>query len=255
MGVVSGIMRRIRLLVLLPMVLASRWAMAQEGGDLQAQIMYAFYIEDGNLLSGLVQSLTTQENAGGADDALRYHLAHAEYRSGVQGAERRSAAAAPAFADCIDQLKPLLEKAGDNVEAMTLQSACYVQLARLRKLQAVLLRSRAEERIRRAMELAPRNPRTALLRAEELLSHAAPGSADRARALGELQLAAEVFEQSTTTSVATPGWGNAETYLELGRQLEADGDFVAARNWIEKALIIAPDYKAAQRQLAALIRR
>jgi Tfp pilus assembly protein PilF len=102
------------------------------------------------------------------------------------------------------------------------------------------------------MELAPRNPRMELLRAQDLLSHAGPGSADGARALGQLQLAAAVFEQSTTTSVDAPGWGHAETYLELGRQLAAAGDFLAARNWIEKALIVAPDYKAAQRQLARL---
>jgi len=248
-------MRRIRLLVLLAMCLASLWAIAQQGGDLQAQILYAFYVEDTNELASLVQLLTTQEQAGGADDALRYHLAHADYRLGMLDAERRSPAADPAFADCINQLKPLLEKAADNVEALSLQSACYAQLARLRKLQAVLLRSRAEERIRLAAELAPRNPRTELLRAQDLLSHALPGSADGARALGQLQLAAEVFEQSTTTSVDAPGWGHAETYLELGRQLEAGGDFLAARNWIEKALIVAPDYKAAQRQLAGLRRR
>jgi hypothetical protein len=197
-------MRRIRLLVLLPMCLVSLCASAQEGGDLQAQILYAFYIEDTNLLSGLVQSLTTQENAGGAEDALRYHLAHAEYRLGVLDAERHSPAADPAFADCINQLKPLLEKAAGNVEALSLQSACYAHLARLRKLQAVLLRSRAEETINRAMELAPRNPRMELLRAQDLLSHAGPGSADGARALGQLQLASLRGRSASLPSAAAP---------------------------------------------------
>jgi hypothetical protein len=41
----------------------------------------------------------------------------------------------------------------------------------------------------------------------------------------------------------------------LGRQLELRGDLVGARNWIEKSLIMAPDFKAAQRQLATLARR
>jgi len=30
------------------------------------------------------------------------------------------------------------------------------------------------------------------------------------------------------------------------------GDHLGARNWIEKALIAAPDFKTAQRQLASL---
>jgi hypothetical protein len=30
---------------------------------------------------------------------------------------------------------------------------------------------------------------------------------------------------------------------------------LGARNWIEKSLIVAPDYKAAQKQLAVLVQR
>jgi len=64
-----------------------------------------------------------------------------------------------------------------------------------------------------------------------------------------------LFEATSATSVEVPGWGHAEAYLEVGRQLEARGDVLGARNWIEKALIVAPDYKAAQRQLATLVAR
>ncbi len=71
-------------------------------------------------------------------------------------------------------------------------------------------------------------------------------------AFAELQLAAQLFEQSSGTSIDTPGWGHAEAYLALGRELQARGDHLGARNWIEKSLIAAPDYKAAQRQLALL---
>jgi hypothetical protein len=41
----------------------------------------------------------------------------------------------------------------------------------------------------------------------------------------------------------------------MGRELQARGDTLDARNWIEKSLIAAPDYKAAQRQLASLEKR
>ena len=246
--------------MLLPLCLAASLAVAQQGGDLQAQILYAFYIEDTNELAGVVQLLLTQEQANGADDALRYHLAHARYRLGLLYARRRDRGADPAFAECINELKPLLATAADNVEALTLQSACYAGLAGQRRVEAVLLRARADERIGRAAELAPRNPRVELLRAQELLSGARPRStrpdtADGARALGQLQMAAHAFEQSTTTSVDAPGWGHAEAYLELGRQLQSGGDFAGARNWIEKSLIVAPDFKAAQRQLTSLVQR
>ena len=64
----------------------------------------------------------------------------------------------------------------------------------------------------------------------------------------------QLFDVTSATSIDTPGWGHAEAFLALGRELQARGDQLGARNWIEKALIAAPDYKAAQRQLALLVR-
>ena len=134
-----------RSLLLLPMCLAGLPAEAQHGGDLQAQILYAFQSEDDNELSSLIQTLSTQVQAGGADNALRYDLAHADYRLGLMSAAGPAGNAESAFADCVEQLKPVLEKDGRSAEALALQSACYANLARFRKLEAVLLRSRAAE--------------------------------------------------------------------------------------------------------------
>jgi hypothetical protein len=70
-----------------------------------------------------------------------------------------------------------------------------------------------------------------------------------------LQPAVQLFEQSPATSIEVPGWGHAEAYLEFGRQLQARGDVLGARNWLEQSLIVAPNFKDAQRQLATLIQR
>ena len=96
-----------------------------------------------NELGNLVQSLGNQVKAGGADAALRYHLAHAQYRFGLLAEQKRRKAAAPAFSDCVDQLKPILEQDAKSAEALALQSACYGELAKERHLEAVLLRSHA----------------------------------------------------------------------------------------------------------------
>ena len=74
------------------------------------------------------------------------------------------------------------------------------------------------------------------------------------QAFARLQLAVQLFDASPATNTDAPGWGHAEAYLALGRELQARGDQLGARNWIEKSLISAPDYKAAQRQLAQLVR-
>ena len=186
---------------------------------------------------------------------MRYHLAHAEYRFGLLAEAKRPRDAAPAFDVCVDQLKPILEQDVKSVESLALQSVCYAHLAKHRRLEAVLLRSRAEDRLHAAFDLAPRNPRVLYLTAVDGLARAKPGSAENKRAFEQLQQAAQLFDQSSATRDDVPGWGHAEAYLALGGQLQARGDLLGARNWIEKSLIVAPDYKAAQRQMAGLVRR
>jgi hypothetical protein len=238
---------------LLLLCLAGTPLHAQRGGDLQAQILYAFHSEDINELASLIQTLKTQEQAGTPDSALRYHLAHADYRLALQSGEAHPRNAETALNECIDQLKPLLEQDVNSVEALALQSACYSNLVRYKKFEAVLYRSRAADRLRAAFKLAPKNPRVLYLSAIDALARANPGSPESNLAFEQLELAAQLFEQSSATTIDAPGWGHAEAYLELGRQLESRGDVLGARNWIEKALIMAPDYKAARRQLATLV--
>jgi tetratricopeptide (TPR) repeat protein len=227
-------------------------AQAQEGGDAQARIEYAFQTEDGNSLTNLAQNLTAQVKSDPQDINARYHLAHAQYRIGQLSNELRARGAETAFSDCIDELKPVLDKNAASVEAMVLQSACYAALANLRSLEAVLLRSRAADRLKAALKLEPRNPRAVLLLAMREMRNAKPGSAESQKGFAQLQAAAQLFEQSSGTRLDAPGWGHAEAYLALGRELQTRGDHLGARNWIEKALIAAPDYKPAQRQLASL---
>jgi hypothetical protein len=242
----------IRNILLTVMLLTALRVMAQEGGDTQAQIDYAYETEDGNRLANLIQNLTTRVKDNSADISLRYHLAHAQYRFGQLSGERHAHAAEAAFSDCIDELKPAIDKDVKSAESMVLQSACYSGLADLKSLEAVLLRSRAADRLNSALKLQPRNPRALLLSAMLDLRHAKPGSPEGQRGFAELRSAAELFEQTSGTSDDEPGWGHAEAYLALGRELQIRGDHLGARNWIEKALIAAPDFKTAQRQLALL---
>ncbi|MGA2778238.1 MAG: hypothetical protein ABSF94_11820 [Steroidobacteraceae bacterium] len=225
---------------------------AQSGGDLQAQILYAYQTEDINQLTDLMQSLATDVKSNGGDLTLRYHLAHAEYRYAELLGETRRRPAETALADCADQLSKLLDHDSHSVEVLVLDSACLADLAKYRTVEGVILRTKANDRLASAYRVAPRNPRVLLLRASNELQRAKPGTPEGAQAFAELQLAAQRFDETSATGLDTPGWGHADAYLALGRQFLLRGDLLAARNWIEKSLIVAPDFKAAQRQLAAL---
>ncbi len=227
-------------------------AFAQSGGDLQARIMYAYQTEDLHELGDLVQSLRIELAAGNHSAALRYDLAHADYRDAQLDAQLSSRSADEAASGCVKQLAALIERDPRSVEALALQAACYTQLARLRRFEGPLLLIRASQRLRQARHLAPRNPRVLYLWAKFALARARPGSAAATRALRRLRAAARRFEQTSATRRDVPTWGHAEAYLALGHQLRLRGDSLGARNWIERALISSPDYRAAQRELARL---
>jgi hypothetical protein len=91
--------------------------------------------------------------------------------------------------------------------------------------------------------------------AQDGFSRSKPHSPEVERAFAELGESAKIFDQSSATRNDVPGWGHAQAYLALGLQLQSRGDTLGARNWIEKALIVAPDYKAAQRQMGSLVHR
>lgn len=241
--------------MLAPFWAAALWAHAQEGGDLQARIVYAYQAEDTNQLTNLIQTLGTQLQGGATDAALRYHLAHAEYRYALLVGEGRPKDSEPALRECIQQMKALLAQDAKSAEALVLQSVCYSNLARLGIGQAGRDRARAADGLKAAAAIAPGNPRVVYFQSLDALARAVPGSPENQSAFQQLQRAVKLFEDSSATRDDVPGWGHAEAFLELGRRLQERGDVVGARNWIEKSLIVAPDYKAAQRQLAALVHR
>lgn len=242
------------LLVALTSMVAAPTA-AQEGGDMQAQILYAYEAEDSNRLADLVQSLSAQVRDGDAGPAVRYHLGHADYRYALLLGATRGRDSERALSDCVDQLGFILDKNAESVEALVLSAVCNAHLADFRRLEAVLLRSRAQDRLAAARALAPQNPRVLLAIATQALARAKPGTVEAQTAFAQLTNAAQRFEESSATDLDKPGWGHAEAYLALGHQLLLRGDRLGARNWIERALIAAPDYKAAARELATLERR
>src|SRR4030088_1864196 len=96
--------------VMVSALLLAMASSAQQGGDLQAQILYAYQTEDTNSLGNLIQDLTVQVKADAGGTSLRYHMAHAQSRRGLLAAFENAREAEGAFAGCIDQLKPVLSQ-------------------------------------------------------------------------------------------------------------------------------------------------
>lgn len=219
--------------------------------DLENRIDYAYFTEDAATLRNLIRGMHDAIAKGSAPDT-HYMLGFAHYRLGGVLAAKDEANAARALSDCVDELDEAIEVDEQFAEAYALQSACLAQLAGLRAMTAMINGPKSEARLEKALKLAPKNPRVALV--DGLNDYRRPKTfgGDKARALTKLERAAELFERSVQNVASMPGWGHADVYAALGRSLIDAGDTLGARNAIEHALIIAPEFAMAKRLLSQL---
>jgi hypothetical protein len=138
---------------------------AQEGGDWQAQILYAFQTETANQLANIQASLRGEVHGDAVSAAAEYHLAHADYRMALLEFNSRQLAAGKDLEECVKELSVVLKINRAATEALILRAACYSQLAQISRIETLLYWRRAKADLDAALRLEPRNPRARLIRA------------------------------------------------------------------------------------------
>jgi tetratricopeptide (TPR) repeat protein len=237
-------------LALLPAPRAAA-ATAEELADFDAKVEYAFFTEDARALAALVAA--DRPLATSAQALERYQYAHAEFRLlQVAYRGRRSKEVAAAADGCLDALDPLTEREPRDAEGLALAAACAGYLGAPGGLRGMGPQHKSEACIAQARELAPRNPRVLLVDGLTRWFRPGAGTADHAAARAAFEAAARAFETVTESAPGQPSWGEAEAWLFVGRALEEAGDPLGARNAYEKSLLIAPEFAAARRRVAAL---
>lgn len=210
--------------------------------DFESRIQYAYYVEDGRALEVVAAAVAQDESH---DRLHGYYGALAAWRQ-AQLAQRRGGASAPFVQRCLQQLDALIDSQGDFAEALALRAACaQLPTGALRMPFA----HRPRRDLDRALQLAPRNAR--VLFTDALDAGAAKPPANQ-NELPKLRQAVAAFELERAGTEPLPGWGAAEAYCELGRALLLHGDAVGARDALERALLLAPDYAEARRLMAKI---
>jgi tetratricopeptide (TPR) repeat protein len=238
--------------------------------DIESRIQYGYFTEDQRALHALVEPLTSND----AHDRLKsYYAGLLAYRE-IQLAQAQANPGAPAAVSgkklptpsrkndrtrsearqmlerCVSSLDHALEAQKDFADALALQSACLEQLADLSSWGSPFAGSRSASQLRKALQIAPKNPRVLLLDAVSDYEH--PKSADAPRSCDKFKNTAAVFETERADVDQVPGWGAAEAYTWLGRCYLGNGDAVPARDALERALLIAPEFGQAKRLLSSI---
>jgi len=218
--------------------------------DVEGQIQYSYYTEDLRALGNLAARLDSKE---GAQPLQGYYAGLAYFRLALLRESADKLGAAQASERCVASLDQALQARADWAEALALQGACLGMLAELKPLRAPLAGPRSHTQLAHALALEPHNPRVLLL--DGWLDREHPGRAAvaaKAHSCESFTAAIAAFEAARPGEEHVPEWGPAEGYTYRARCDFERGDAAAARDALERALLIAPDYQLARRLIARI---
>jgi tetratricopeptide (TPR) repeat protein len=228
---------------------SARAGASLELADLAGRIDYGFYVGDARAIENAVAALKRMSDS---DAAVRYYRAFASFRLAQLGGER----AASHAEDCVknatveEPTEHLTRAAGEararaSIESWLLVAACAGLSGRVEPAKGLAHDKRSAQALARARELEPSNPRIALL--DAWLVSRRPALADAAvrdDAVAKLEAAVEAFGAWSPPPDSTE-WGEAEALASLAEVHLARGQIRDARDLIERALLVAPDYRVA----------
>jgi hypothetical protein len=253
---------------------ASSFALAQGApawADVEGRIQYAYYTNDARALDSVLTSLKPKsggETEDAADAGMRaYFRALTNYRLAQVLSATKKGDAKHAIGECGDEIDaavaalpkvPLgLDETDENrvkrAEAYVLGTACTLAGREMSSIPFVG-GGRIGSRIEEAVKLEPRNPRVRLVEALVMFDRAGKNADEKAAALKMLRAVTAMFEEARAKASTTPEWGAAEAYAFLGRALIDQRDALGAREALERALLIAPDYAVARRLMSQITR-
>ena len=237
---------------MLPALCASNASAATEVNwlDIESRIQYAYYTQDVRALHRVLDALNATETT---DATKAYYTGLANYRLTQLAPAPPHGSAKENAENCVASLELTLKDQKDSPDALALQAACLEVLARQQQAwRAPLAASRSGSQSLRAKQLAPHNPRVLLLAASGDYQRSRVGTPARDRAIADLKRAVAAFELERQEAEHTPGWGAAEAYVYLARAYLDRGSSLDARDALERALLIAPEYAEARQLMSKL---
>jgi tetratricopeptide (TPR) repeat protein len=238
---------------------ASQAVSSEELEDASARVEYAFYTSDPRSLQDVLQTLERLELDEPLISMQHYYAAFGYWKlaqlyseQAGQGRKGARGMADRAGDSCAEHATAALQRDARLYEAQALKAACsrFGLAARVSDLANAAGCSR-NKALRTARAAEPKNPRIKLIDAWCMSNSAALGS----KAVFEkARDAVNAFEATPVNAPGVPNWGEPEALTLLGQVYLERGEAVAARDLLEHALAIAPDYRKAQELLGATSR-
>lgn len=259
MNVRHAIRRRalIPLMSILPAMLAANAMPVDDPGlaSLRDDIEHAWNQRDMQAMEAGRQAILElgngPESTASQRDLAIYLGAYTRLRQSQLVAERKEQAR-NYLEDCITALETLLERRNDDAEARALLGSCYGASSRYYFLGAARRGLEAGRQIDIALRQAPDNAWVVFQDGVSDYEKPMIVGGSKKRAIGKLKRAASLFVASRPPGSVQPVWGEAETWLYIGRAHLALGETEAAREALQTALSMAPDSRDIREALQSL---
>jgi hypothetical protein len=220
--------------------------------DTESRIQYGYDTQDTRALTSVAATIDAEETK---DQWQGYYSALASWRLAQLAALHpapKGGAVGQLAERCTHALDRVLEQQGDFADALALRAVCAAAPLAGGGMHVPFAGHGPRKDLDRALALAPRNPRVLLLDALGDYEFAAALGGSKERALPKLRRAVAAFEAERGGAGALPGWGASEAYYYLGRDLLEHQDPVGARDALEHALLLAPEYAQARALMARI---
>jgi len=224
----------------------------------ERRIESGYFQQDSAGLTSLAATLRSDSAPTGAagdttDEEWRgYYAALLAYRLALLAKDDEDRAW-PFAQQCVDSLNRVLVLDTGSAEALALQAACLALQSDLDPWRSPLAAPLSLSRIDKALKLAPDNPRVLLLGALSARDRPRLFGGDDQQAFRLMQRAVTAFERHSAQPESLPGWGAADAFTDLARDYLGLGETLQARNVLERALLIAPDFTQARRLMAEIV--
>jgi hypothetical protein len=204
--------------------------------DLAARVHYGYYHAETRTIEAAITAL---DRLGDSPEVSYYRDFAALRRAQLGNADRSALARLAACAQ--RDVPPGLDKRF-AAEAWVLVAACAHVAGE---------GGRRERALANARERDDDNPRIALVEAWAVEGAAATGAAEREAVAAELAAAVAAFE-AWAPAIDDPDWGHAEALTAMAAAAIERGQARAARDLVERALLLAPEYEEALEVRSAL---
>lgn len=170
-----------------------------------------------------------------------YYLGYVAYRRAVVLRQVDKDRAVAYLDTAVSRLEEAISRDKTFAEAYALLSSCYGLKISFSPIKGIYLGPRSNAALQKAKELAPMNPRVALVSAISTYNTPDLFGGIKTKGLEELKRGVELFDQWTTVDSLQPDWGKDEVWVWIGIAHMDRTETIQAKRAFDKALEINPD--------------